>query len=285
MAEAVQMCASGTARDQRGKRNLEQFRLRRSVESLISAGEVHVHDEAIALAELAPHLDDNEKAVLFRAAGPEQAEVVGNVMGSRGRLAAAFGVDESAMLEELLKRLETPQPIVEVESADAPVHQIVLEGEAADLTRLPVPFQHRLDGGPYISAAIDFVDNPAAGLTNVGVRRLMLRGRREAGVDLNAPSNLRAIYQAAVARGEQTPVSLVVGAHPLDYLAATMRLPVDETAILGSLRAAPLPVVRCRTNGIRVPADAKSCWRARLTHANSSRARVPTASFYGSMGC
>ena len=33
--------------------------------------------------------------------------------------------------------------------------------------------------------------------TNVGVRRLMLRGPREAGIDLVAPSDLQAIYRAA----------------------------------------------------------------------------------------
>ena len=32
----------------------------------------------------------------------------------------------------------------------------------------------------------------------------MLRGPRAAGIDLNAPSDLRALYQAAVAKGERT---------------------------------------------------------------------------------
>ena len=64
--------------------------------------------------------------------------------------------------------------------------------------------------------------------TNVGIRRLMLRGRREAGVDLNAPSDLRAIYQAAVERHERVPIAFVVGSHPVDHVAAAMRLPGDE---------------------------------------------------------
>ena len=34
--------------------------------------------------------DGNPKAVLFRAAGPEKAEVVGNVMGSRGSVVPFF---------------------------------------------------------------------------------------------------------------------------------------------------------------------------------------------------
>src|SRR5690606_29574996 len=129
--------------------------------------------------------------------------------------------------------------------------------EDADVTRLPANLQHGLDGGPYISAALDFARDPATGDTNVGLRRLMLRGRRETGIDLVAPSDLRAIYLARQALGEPLPLSIVVGSHPIDYFAATMRLPGDELSLMASLRGAPLPVVRCVTNDLLVPADAE----------------------------
>ncbi|MEA3022341.1 MAG: hypothetical protein QOK01_1193, partial [Alphaproteobacteria bacterium] len=96
-----------------------------------------------------------------------------------------------------------------------------------------------------------------SGWTNVGIRRLMLRGRRESGVDLVSPSDLKAIYEASAAAGKTLPVSFVVGAHPVDHMAAVMRLPVDEIGIVASLRDAPLPVVKGVTNDIRVPADAE----------------------------
>src|SRR6185436_5990958 len=113
----------------------------------------------------------------------------------------------------------------------APAQAVVLAGADADLTRLPVHLQHGLDGAPYLSACMDFVVDRASGWTNVGVRRLMLRGRTEAGVDLNAPSDLRAIYEAQASRGEPLPVAFVVGSHPVDYVAATLRLPVDELGL------------------------------------------------------
>src|SRR3989475_10604343 len=115
----------------------------------------------------------------------------------------------------------TPQ-VVEVPCESAPAQQIVLSGDKADLTALPVNLQHGMDGGPYISASIDFVLDPSSGWTNVGVRRLMLRGRREAGVDLNSPSDLRALYEAATRQGRRLPVAFVVGSHPVDYGAAGM---------------------------------------------------------------
>ena len=45
--------------------------------------------------------------------------------------------------------------------------------------------------------------------------------------------------------------------HPVDHIAAVMRLPIDDLALISSLRGAPLPVVKCVTNDVRVPADAE----------------------------
>jgi UbiD family decarboxylase len=236
----------------------ERFRLRRFIDELIVAGEVDVHDEALALGELGPILDGNSKAVLFRKAGPEKAELVGNVMGSRARIARAFGVDQRDLLKTVRQRLKHPIPPVEIAAAAAPVQQVVWRGKDADFTRLPVHLQHSLDGGPYISATLDISRDPKSGVTNVGIRRLMLRGRQAAGIDLNAPSDLRAIYTGALQRGEKLPVSVVVGAHPIDFIGAMCLASMpDELATLGALRETPVPVVRGVTNDLLVPADAE----------------------------
>jgi len=235
--------------------DFDRFRLRRFVEGL-SAAECETRNEPADLATIAEVFEGNPKAVLFRAVGPERAELVGNVMGSRRRLAYAFGSEPHALLTEIQRRLRTPPTIVEVASGQAPVQEIVLTDDA-DLTALPVHLQHGADGGPYISSSIDYVVDPKTGWTNVGIRRLMLRGRRQAGVDLVSPSDLRAIYEASAAAGKPLPVSFVVGAHPIDHVGAVMRLPVDELGIVASLRNVPLPVVKGVTNDIRVPADAE----------------------------
>ena len=86
----------------------ESFRLRRFVDRLVQTGDCEVHDSPIDLVDVAGRLDGNPKAVLFRSAGPEKAELVGNVMGSRKRLAPALGTDEKGLLGELNKRLTKP---------------------------------------------------------------------------------------------------------------------------------------------------------------------------------
>ena len=267
------------------KFDYDKFRLRNFVEKLIAAGEVEVHDEPVPLSDVAGRLNGNSKAVLFRNAGPEGAQLVGGVLGSRRRAALAFGVEnEREVFRELLRRLERPQPVIEVPSSEAPVHQEILTGEDADFTRLPIHVQHEFDGGPYISAGIDCSRNNETGLTNIGFRRLMLRGRRHAGTNLYAPSDLREYYRACVARGERMPCSFVVGSHPVDHLAAMQRLAGDELALMGALRGEPLPVVRCKSNDLLVPADAEYVFEGYFDERGYAEPEGPYGEFMGYYG-
>jgi len=236
----------------------ETFRLRRFVGELAEAGECEVRDQPTDLIDLGGALDCNPKAVWFRAAGPERAEVVGNVMGSRKRLALALDTDAQGFPGKLRDGIEHPIAPVEIPAAEAPVQEVVLTGKEADFTKLPVHLQHALDGAPYISAGIDFARDPVSGLTNIGCRRLMLRGAQAAGIDLNAPSDLRAVYQGMVAKGEKLPIAFAVGCHPADFLAAqAVTPPIDEVHVMGGIRGAPVPMVKCATIDLKVPADAE----------------------------
>ena len=263
--------------------DLDAFRLRAFVEAL-GPDELEIVEEPVELGDIAARLEGNPRAVLFRAVGPERAPLVGNVTGSRSRLAKAFGVTPDRLLPELLARLQRPPEVVTVGRGQAPVQEVVQTGDEVDLLKLPVHVQHGLDGGPYISASIDFVPDAQRGVTNVGVRRLMLRGRKETGVDLVSPSDFRAVYEAALARNERLPVSFVIGSHPLDHVAATMRLPVDELGLVASLRNEPLPVVKGITNDILVPADAEIVLEGYLDERGYVEAEGPYGEFLGYYG-
>jgi UbiD family decarboxylase len=259
--------------------DLERFRLRTFLESL-GPEELERVDQPVALADVAARLEGNAKAVWFTRAGPEGASLAGNVAGSRSRLARAFGTTPERLLPEALSRLKTKPEIVEV--SKAPCQEVVEKDP--DLTKLPVHLQHGLDGAPYISASTDFTLDRDTGWINVGMRRLMLRGRKEAGVDLVAPSDLRAIYLAQAKRGEPLPVAFVVGSNPIDQLAATMRIATNEIGLLASLRAAPLPVVKCVTNDLRVPADAEYVLEGYFHPAGHVEAEGPYGEFLGYYG-
>ena len=263
----------------------EKFRLRHFVEKLVQEGECVVHDAPIDLIDVAAVLDCNPNAVWFRSVGPEKTELVGNVMGTRRRLAAALEADEAGLPAALRERLRHPVAPIEVPSSHAPVHDIVLTGDDADLTTLPVHLQHGLDGAPYISASIDYALDPQSSVTNIGCRRLMLRGPRAAGVDLNAPSDLRALYQAAVARGERMPVAFAVGSHPTDFLAAVASTPpMDELEVIGAVRGAPVPVVKCVTVDVKVPADAEMVLEGYIDERGYVEQEGPYGEFLGYYG-
>ena len=112
------------------KIDFEKFRLRPFVEKLIGMGEVEIHDEPVALANLSAIIEATPKATLFKKAGPQQYELVAAVLGSRRRMATAFGVDDKAVPTEYMRRMAMPQPVVEVASADAPVHAVIKTGDA-----------------------------------------------------------------------------------------------------------------------------------------------------------
>ena len=261
----------------------DRFRLRRFLEKLVEAGLCEVREKPIDLADLAPEFE-NDNAIWFKAAGPEKAELVGNVVGSRARMALAFGVKPTELMAEVVKRLKNKPELVEIARADAPVQEVVLTGDQVDLTALPVHLAHGLDGAPYISASVDYVRDSKTGMTNVGVRRLMLRGKDETGVDLVSPSDLRAIYEAHAARGENLPVAFTVGSHPIDMVAATMRVPVDELGLVSSLRGVPLDVVKCVTSDIRVPADAEYVIEGYFDSRGHVESEGPFGEFLGYYG-
>ncbi|HEY5348627.1 MAG TPA: UbiD family decarboxylase [Candidatus Lustribacter sp.] len=262
----------------------ERFRLRSFIDSLAGTDELQIHDAPIDLVDVAALVDGNPKAVLFRNVGPEGAELVASVTASRARLAHAFGVAPADLRAELSRRLRVAPQLIEVAREEAPVQAVVLTGDDADLTKLPIHLQHGYDGAPFISASIDYAVDRLTGHTNVGIRRLMLRGRRETGIDLHSPSDLKAIYEAAVGRGERLPISFAVGAHPIDYVASMMRLPGDELGLVSSLRDAPVAVVKGVTNDVRVPADAEYVLEGYIDERGHVEPEGPYGEFLGYYG-
>lgn len=264
--------------------DFDKFRLRPFAERLLAIGEAEVHATPIAMADLAARIAETPRAVVFRDAGPEHYEIVAAAGGSRRRLAEALGVNERDAGKEYLNRLGKPQPMVEVPSDVAPVHQVVRTGDAVDLARLPFHLQHELDGGVYLSASIDYAVDPVTGKRNVGCRRLMLRSRDTLRANLTDTSDLKTMYLGCLKRGERLPVSYVIGSHPLDYLAATQKQPVDEFALVGTVRGEPVPMVRGVTNGIYVPADAEAVIEGYFDELGYREMEGPYGEFYGYYG-
>ena len=102
---------AGTAID------LDRYSLRRFLKEIEALGELETHDEPVDLADLAQHFEGSPKAVYFRKAGPEGAELIGNVTASRARIARAFNTTPDKLLHEILRRLDNRPQLIEVSRA------------------------------------------------------------------------------------------------------------------------------------------------------------------------
>ncbi|MBI3089659.1 MAG: UbiD family decarboxylase [Candidatus Tectomicrobia bacterium] len=162
----------------------------------------------------------------------------------------------------------------------------ILRGEAADLTSLPVPtWTVGEDPSPYITAGQVISTHPDTGLTNVGVYRLQIKGPRRAGLFVAPGHGMSPHLARNEALGRPTPVAVVLGSEPTCVLTAASQVPPDmeEYAVAGGLRGAPVDVVRCETNDLFVPAEAEIVIEG-IVPAGEREMEGPFGEYTGYMG-
>ena len=207
------------------------------------------------LAAYAKRLD-GQRATMFPKPGGHAIPVVSGLVSDRGWMAEAMGVEPAEMLARFQDAASHPTPWQEVKSAQA---QEVVHRAPLDLAKLlPLPTHNEHDGGPYIAAGIMIVRNPKTGKQNVSIHRCQLTSPNRLGV-LVLPRHTFAFHRMAEEAGQPLDAAIVIGVDPLTLLASQAIVPIDhdELEIAGALQGRPLPVVKCLTSDIRVPAEAE----------------------------
>lgn len=250
--------------------------------ALENEGELTRVSEEVSVHAIGRLVTEHPRAVLFEHVRGYDMAVAANLLASRNCWAVAMGVAPDEVRQEIGRRLGSL--IAPHEVARSGLHEVVSTGDEVDITTIPAYLQHSEDGGPYISAAMDISKSPDSGAVNLGIRRLMVRGRQETGVDVVAPSDLRAYYTKARQLGHQFDVAFVVGGHPLDYLASQLKVgPVDDFELAGGLRGKSVPLVRCRTIDMMVPADADIVLEGHFV-GGWDEIEGPYGEYHGSLG-
>lgn len=151
----------------------------------------------------------------------------------------------------------------EVPPSAAPCKEVVLTGEAIDLTGFPFIQCNPGDAGRYINTGMVFTRHPEHGV-NFGTYRCHLRGPREIGLNSEPGQTGYRHLMAARDRGEKlAQVSIALSPDPYVWILSSNKLadrrdgPVDELAIAGGLAGRPVRVVRSETNDFLVPAMAE----------------------------
>lgn len=197
------------------------------------------------------------KASLFTALkGHGGWRAVSQIVADRGKWAIGLGVDEAGILGEVAERVARGVPTVE--TADAPVQEVVAEGDDVDILEIPAMMTSEHDGGRYLASGMAVIRDPETGVRNVSVHRQMVLNGRETGF-IMVPRQARRIYDKYTAQGRNMPVAMVYGGHPALFYAAgfTTGFERDELEVAGSLIGEGVRVVRCRTVDLEVPAEAE----------------------------
>jgi 2,5-furandicarboxylate decarboxylase 1 len=186
---------------------------------LEAAGELRRVKKPVDLRNVSALIAQSSQATLFEALKEYPSwQLAGALVSTRKRLALAMGSSEGDIAMRFEQGLNRPVEAVMVDNA--PCQEVVLTGKDVDLTAVPYPLMHVLDGGPYISATC-VVSKDAEYGRNVGSYRLMYRTPTETGIDLVSPSDMRFYYQRQLDRGKPLEIAVAIGVHPFEMLAAS----------------------------------------------------------------
>jgi len=243
------------------------------------ADEVPLDHSATALA-VALEKQGRLPILLFEKVKGYEFRVLANVCASREILARSIGAHHNAFNRRFGECLSALVPAKRMSAG--PVHDLLWEGETADLTRLPIPRHFQQDGGPYITAGMVAARDPDTGVGNLAFIRLQVKGPRTLGASLHSRQHTWDYLRRAEKAGRDLPVAVVVGAHPAVMLAAAAKTGIDqdEYELAGALLGQPLEICRARTVDVDIPAQAEIVIEGVLL-ANRHEPEGPFAEYTG----
>jgi len=220
------------------------------------------------------------KALLFENTGYD-FPVLMNAYGSEHRICLALGVnhldDVAKDIEGLFQLLASPKENIidklkmlpklgqfaswmpKVKSGRGECQEVVWQGDAADITKLPVITCWPKDGGPFVTLPVIHTKDPSTNARNVGMYRMQIFDSQLTGMHWHKHKVSAKHFNEYKKLGKRMPVAVALGGDPAYAYSATAPLPenVDEYMLAGFLRKKKVELVKCITQpDIEVPADA-----------------------------
>ncbi|MEC7489523.1 MAG: UbiD family decarboxylase [Pseudomonadota bacterium] len=180
------------------------------------------------------------------------------ILADRRKWAIGLGVNEDKILDEISERLKKTIKTVDVQSDEAPVHEMVFEGDDVNILDVPSMMTSEEDGGRYFASGMAIIKDPGTGIRNMSVHRQMILNERETGF-IMLPRQAKRIYDLYSEEKRGMPVAVVYGAHPAIFYGAgfTTSYGKDELEVAGSLIGEGVRMVKCKTVDLEVPAEAE----------------------------
>ena len=235
----------------------------------------------LEIAEITDRMVKTEgggKALLFEKTD-KGFPVLTNLYGSEHRMAMALGVEKLSDISERFDALigtvtspkenfidklrllpllgEASQWFPRKRSGRGECQQVVLTGDDANLSLLPILKCWPHDGGRFVTLPMVHTVDPERGIRNVGMYRMQVFDDHTTGMHWHRHKTGARHYEGYKAKGERMPVSVAIGGDPVYAYSATAPVPdgIDEYLLAGLLRGKPVKLVKCITNDIYVPED------------------------------
>jgi 2,5-furandicarboxylate decarboxylase 1 len=231
--------------------------MRTWIEELEAAGElIRIAKPVDPFTQMGSLLYQSREKALFFENLPHGWRSLGQAPANVRHAAIAFGTSLEKMVPTIAERMG--KCIKPVMVQDGPVKEVKLGKDEFDLTKLPVHIAGQRDGGPVIGSGLVVTKDPDTGQRNVSFHRLQIKGPNKSGI-LLYPRHTWKNYVKYQARNEPMPVAIFIGHHPLYYAAAatTAAYGLDEFEIAGGYLGEPVPLVKCETVDLEVPANAE----------------------------
>jgi len=232
--------------------------LRGFLDAARQAGEVYeIRKQVDPVRELGAVLracERAEKAAYFHAVKGFNIPVVGGLLSSPKRIALALGCDQAGVGARMAAATQKPiKP--EAHKGSAPCQEVV--DKKPDLGRWPIPTHSPLDAGAFITAGVVIARDPESGRHNLSYNRMQIYSADRAGISMNIWRHIKAFFDRIEPQGKNLPFCVAIGPDPVVMMAGAFRYDGDEYEIAGSLRGAPIPVVRALTCDVMVPATSE----------------------------
>lgn len=230
--------------------------------------------------------DNRFPLVIFEKVKGSDIPLVANMHASFERLRLALGMERGGVKEfvrECAARQAHPIDPVMVETG--PAQEIVCAGAEVNVEELPICTYHERDAGKYITAGLGVMRDPETGINNVGIYRHMVHEKNLLGVQLSETADGNIIWKKYEKRGLPCPVAIVIGHHPAFFIGALCfsNLDTDEIRIAGGMLQRPVPLVRCKTIPLDVPANAEIVLECEIRPVER-RIEAPFGEFTGTYG-
>jgi 4-hydroxy-3-polyprenylbenzoate decarboxylase len=220
------------------------------------------------------------KALLFENVEGSSMPVLINAFGSSKRMNMALGVhdiedipkrieqyiripppatmlDKVKLLPMLLQAAQFPPKLVN--KAHPPCQEIVHLGDDIDLGAIPVLQCWPEDAGRFITFPIVINRSIDKKIRNVGLYRMQVYDRNTTAMHWHIHKDGAHFFHEFKKLGKRMEVAIALGADPASCYSASAPLPygIDEFLLAGFIRKKSVPLVKCKTVDLEIPANAE----------------------------